>query len=235
MKTIKRFLPIMMMVTAILFASGCAPDDPNNGGTTYQGHEYVDLGLPSGNLWATCNLGAETPEDYGDFFAWGETQPKEAYHWTNYAYSNGDYDQLTKYCDNPDYGYNGFTDSLNVLEAGDDAVVASWGADWRMPTETEWQELWDNTTSTWTTQNGVNGRIFTAQNGNSLFLPAAGYFDGDEASNGGVIGSYWASSTASGYPHYAEAVYFLNDLDLSGLYPNVRCCGRSVRAVYPKN
>ena len=78
-------------------------------------HDYVDLGLPSGILWATCNVGAFTPEDYGDYFAWGETQPKDMYNWSTYQYCNGSGTTFTKYCSNSDYGYSGFTDNLTTL------------------------------------------------------------------------------------------------------------------------
>ena len=138
-------------------------------------HDYVDLGLPSGMLWATCNVGANAPEDNGDYFAWGETQPKDVYNWDTYQYCMGSYNTLTKYCTRSDYGFNGFTDNLTILLPEDDAATANWGNGWRMPTIEEWQELYQNTTHTWTTQNGVNGRLFTASNGSSLFLPAAGY------------------------------------------------------------
>ena len=148
-------------------------------------HEYVDLGLPSGLLWATCNVGANAPEEYGDYFAWGETQPKDTYNWSNYQYCMGNSNTLTKYCNNASYGYNGYTDDLTTLQPGDDAATAQWGSGWRMPTKDEWQELLDNTTTTWTTQDGVNGRLFTAANGNSLFLPAAGYRGGSNLYDAG--------------------------------------------------
>ena len=96
-------------------------------------HAYVDLGLPSGLLWATCNLGANNPEDYGDYFAWGETQPKDDFSWTNYQYCMGSFNTLTKYCNNPDIGYNGFIDDLTTLLPEDDAATANWGDEWRMP------------------------------------------------------------------------------------------------------
>ena len=141
-------------------------------------HAYVDLGLPSGLLWAACNVGANAPEEYGDYFAWGETQPKDVYNWSTYQYCMGSNNTLTKYCTDPNYGYNGFTDNLTILLPEDDAATANWGNGWRMPTKEEWQELLDNTTVTWTQQNGVNGRLFTGSNGNSLFLPAAGRWGG---------------------------------------------------------
>lgn len=121
-------------------------------------HEYVDLGLPSGTLWATCNVGANAPEEYGDYFAWGEIQPKDYYDESTYQYCIGSYNTLTKYCNNSSYGYNGFTDNLTTLQPEDDAATANWGAGWRMPTKGEWEELYNNTTCTWTTQNNVSGR-----------------------------------------------------------------------------
>ena len=179
---------------------------------TYNGggddHEYVDLGLPSGLLWATCNVGADSPEDYGDYFAWGETQPKNTYNWSTYQYCNGSSNTLTKYCTNSSYGYNGFTDNLTTLLPEDDAATANWGADWRMPTKEEFQELYNNTTVTWTTQNGVNGRLFTASNGNSLFLPAAGYRRNSSLYYAGSHGNYWSSSLDTDSPNYAWSFSF---------------------------
>ena len=155
---------------------------------------YVDLGLPSGLLWATCNVGAETPEEYGDYFAWGETTPKDDYTWSNYQHCNGSRNALTKYCNNASCGYEGFTDNLTTLMPEDDAATANWGNGWRMPTKEEFEELYNNTTYTWTQQNGVNGKLFTASNGNSLFLPAAGY------NNIGYLGDYWSSSLLTDDP-----------------------------------
>ena len=164
------------------------------GGGGWDSHDYVNLGLPSGTLWATCNVGATTPEGYGDYFAWGETQTKDYYDLSSYKWCNGSYKQLTKYCNNSSYGYNGFTDNLTVLQPSDDAATANWGSGWRTPTREQWQELNDNTTSTWTTQNGVNGRLFTAPNGNSLFLPAVGFRDESSLYDAGSYGGYWSSS-----------------------------------------
>ena len=205
---------VIMLMTAVV---GCTkPDEPNNGGNnnggnggnSLNGHEYVDLGLPSGTLWATCNVGATTPEGYGDYFAWGETTPKDTYNWSTYQYCNGSYNTLTKYCTDSGYGYNGFTDNLTTLLPEDDAATANWGSGWRMPTQEEWQELLDNTTDTWTKQNGVNGRLFTASNGNSLFLPAAGNRWDDELYNAGSYGFYWSSSLNTDYPYDAWGLDF---------------------------
>ena len=187
------------------------------GGGSGGDHAYVDLGLPSGLLWATCNVGADAPEDYGDYFdyfAWGETQPKDTYNWSNYQYCNGSSSTLTKYCSESNYGYNGFTDDLTTLLPEDDAATANWGSEWRMPTKEEWQELLDNTTHTWTTQNGVNGRRFTASNGNSLFLPAAGFSGGGGLSYLSYVGNtglYWSSSLNTGYPGSMWSFYFNPD------------------------
>ena len=201
-------------------------------------HEYVDLGLPSGLLWATCNVGADNPEDYGDYFAWGETQPKSTYNWSTYQYSNGGFynnwggfmPYLTKYCTDSNYGYNGFIDNLTTLLPEDDAATANWGGDWRMPTKEEWQELYQNTTHTWTTQNGVNGRLFTAANGNSLFLPAAGDRWVGGLYNAGSGGYYWSSSLITDSPSNAWGLYFdSGDTDVRNSY--YRGYGFSVRPV----
>ena len=198
------------------------------------GHEYVDLGLPSGILWAAYNIGSETPEEYGDYFAWGETENKDHYEIANYIYATKGFDELhpllTKYCNIPSYGYNGFTDDLTTLLPEDDAAIANWGHGWRMPTVEEWQELCNKTTVRCTQQNGVYGCLFTASNGNSLFLPAAGHRWGDILSGVGYEGAYWSSSLFMDYPY--GAWYF----DLDSGYTCVSYYGRfygfSVRPVH---
>ena len=107
-------------------------------------HEYVDLGLSVN--YATCNVGATTPEEYGDYFAWGEVEPKETYTWENYKYCDGSSTTLTKYCNKSNYGNNGFTDTKTVLDPEDDAAIANWGGAWRMPTYDEFSELKNNCT-----------------------------------------------------------------------------------------
>ena len=192
-------------------------------------HGYVDLGLPSGMRWATCNVGATNPEDYGNYYAWGETTTKTTYDWITYRYCNGSYNTLTKYCNNSNYGDNGFTDSLTTLETSDDAATANWGSSWRMPTYDEMYELKNNCTVTWTTQNGVNGRLFTGPNGNSIFLPAAGSRHDSGLYSAGSEGCYWSSSLHSVYTDHASGLDFdWSDYSMFGYY---RRDGQSVRPV----
>ena len=193
-------------------------------------HGFVDLGLPSGLLWAVCNVGADNPEDYGDYFAWGETQPKDSYDWSTYQYCNGSENTLTKYCNSSSHGYNGYTDDLTTLLPEDDAATANWGGDWRMPTQAEWEELINNTTHVWTTQNGVNGRLFTASNGNSLFMPAASYNEWGYTIPG-FEGFYWSSSLGILSNSIGAYSFVFNSDDNYNIPMYDRCLGFSVRAV----
>ncbi len=227
MQKLTKAIAAIMLMTALLTV-GCAPEE-------YKDHDYVDLGLPSGLLWATCNVGASIPEGCGDYFAWGETSKKKTYNWRTYKYSYGRFAKynvkFTKYCNKSEYGNNGFTDNLTTLEPSDDAATANWGNEWRMPTKEEWQELKQNTTCIWTTQKGVNGRLFTASNGNNLFLPAAGYRRDGILYRVGSYGYYWSSSLDTGYPSRA---WFFNFDFRSGnyyMYNYFRDIGPSVRAV----
>ena len=152
------------------------------GGST---EEYVDLGLPSGVKWAKCNLGASKPTDYGDYYAWGETEPKAEYTWANYKWmqtGQSDWKHITKYtvADGQtagiwyDAGGNFIGDNKTTLEAADDAATAKLGSPWRMPTEGEIKELLDNYTWTETTQDGKNGYEVKGSNGKpSSCLPPA--------------------------------------------------------------
>lgn len=206
-----------------------------NGNGFHNGHEYVDLGLPSGTLWATCNVGATTPEDYGDYFAWGETHPKDYYERSTYKWRNSDHGRtinLTKYCNYSDYGYNGYTDNLTTLQPSDDAATANWGGDWRMPTKEEWWELFRNTTLIRTTQNGVFGLLFVASNGNSLFFPAAGFRPENIYYGVGEMGFYWSSLLDTGFTHSAWYLEF--DAKETGTWWKERYYGLSVRPVFSK-
>ncbi len=170
-------------------------------------HEYVDLGLPSGTLWATYNVGATIPEGYGDYFAWGETNIKGHYDWSTYKHGTA-YNALSKYCDLSTYGASGYTDSKNILDAIDDAAVVHWGNAWRTPTAAELQELREHCTWEWTTKNEVNGYKVTGKNGNSIFLPAAGYRYDSELNGVGKYGYYLSASSNASYPNHAQYTYF---------------------------
>lgn len=198
-------------------------------------HEYVDLGLPSGTLWATCNVGATTPEGFGDYFAWGEVTPKETYYWTTYKYSyNGSESVFTKYSANSRYG--GSNDNLIVLQASDDAATVTWGDEWCTPTKEQWDELVSNTTSSRTTQNGISGFLFTSKkNGSSIFLPIAGYrWDRWENKLEGVgfSAQYWSSSLYAQDSSMAWA-YIISPADWRVKTIN-RSSGVSVRPVRAK-
>jgi hypothetical protein len=150
-------------------------------------HEYVDLGLPSGTLWATCNVGANAPEEFGHQFAWGETAPKETYNWSTYKWNKDGV--LTKYCNDILYGP---VDYKTELDPEDDAAYVNWGPSWRMPTLEQQKELYNNCTQRWTTMNGVNGILVTGPNGNTIFLPAAGFNWADTNTGEGTSGNCWS-------------------------------------------
>jgi hypothetical protein len=206
--------------------SGSWPDEPV---APPNEHEWVDLGLPSGTLWATCNVGASNPEDYGDYFAWGETSPKEYYFWSTYKWCNGSETTMTKYCTDSGYGYNGFTDGKTELDPEDDAAYVNWGPSWRMPTKEQQDELREKCTCMWTTLNGVNGRLVYGPNGNTLFLPAAGQRLDYSPNSVGSSGLYWSHTLSSKYPYTAYMLSFYSG-DWGSGYGHRRV-GRPVRAV----
>lgn len=147
------------------------------------------MGLPSGTLWATCNVGASSPEDYGDYFAWGETEPKEVYDWSTYKWCNGNEYTMTKYSADSFYGT---VDGKVELDPEDDAAYVKWGQLWCMPNYDQLNELKMQCTWSWTTQNGVEGCLVTGPNKNSMFLPAAGFRTGESLIS--FLGDYWSSS-----------------------------------------
>lgn len=192
--------------------------------------QYVDLGLPSGTLWATRNVGANNPEDYGDYFAWGETMPKSNYVWSTYKYGNA-YNQLTKYCSDSSYGKDGYIDNIKRLNPEDDAATVNWGSDWRMPTKEEFDELINVCQWEWTTVNGKSCYRVTGPNGNSLFLPTAGYYDNGNHDNAGCYGYYWLSTYNNGYPYNAYYLH-LDSSDFISFSDCYRYFGHSVRPVF---
>lgn len=168
--------------------------------------EYIDLGLSV--KWATCNVGADSPEEYGNYYAWGETKPKLSYSEENYTYKK-----------NPE--------TLSFIR---DVASVKMGRNWRMPTVEELQELIDECTWTWTTLNDVNGYNVEGPNGNAIFLPAAGYRYDSDLSRAGSYGGYWSNSLSTSYSGSAYDLFFSS----GGVYwySNSRYCGRSVRGVF---
>lgn len=165
-------------------------------------YQYVDLGLSV--KWATCNVGANKPEEPGDYFAWGETQPKDYYDWSNYKWCKGSRTSLTKYCDKDSYG---IVDKIYVLQLSDDAARVNWGGNWRMPLKSELDELYNSCTWTSTTQNGTKGYLVRGKNGNSIFLPNAGYKYEGSLTDLGAYGNYWSSTVYPYYDSYGSSIY----------------------------
>ena len=184
----------------------------------------IDLGLSV--EWATCNLGATKPHEYGDYYAWGETETKSDYSWSTYKFGTSSSGPFSKYNTNSSYGT---VDNKTVLDPEDDVAHVKLGGNWRMPTDEEWTELRTHCTWEWTTKNGVKGRKVTGPNGNSIFLPAAGDRYDTGLSGVGSFGSYWSSSLNSDEPYYAWYVYV--NSGSCDWYDYDRCFGRSVRPV----
>ncbi len=187
----------------------------------------IDLGLSV--KWASCNVGATAPEEYGGYYAWGETEEKSDYSWDTYKYCNSTSTSMTKYCTSVAYGT---VDNKTTLEASDDVATVKWGGSWRMPTKAEQDELRNNCTWQWTTLNGVSGCRVTGPNGNSIFLPAAGCRLGAGVNSQGYSGYFWSSSLSSsnGYRAYYLRIESKN-FDWSDKYD--RYYGLTVRPVCP--
>ncbi|MBR6590355.1 MAG: hypothetical protein IKK67_07810 [Bacteroidaceae bacterium] len=203
--------------------NGSEKEEANSTTGTLNGHEWVDLGLSV--KWAICNVGASRAEDYGDYFAWGETTTKSDYSWDTYKWCKGTDDTMTKYCTDSDYGT---VDNRTTLTSSDDVATVKWGSKWRMPTVEEIIELDEDCTWTRTTQSGVNGMKVTGPNGNSIFLPAAGSRDGTGLWYCGSCGNYWSATLDEGS---SCAYYFDFDGDISGWTIGSRNGGFPVRPV----
>ena len=224
----KKILYLMAIALPFIFIScGDDKDEPK----LSEGHEYVDLGLPSGTLWATCNVGANVPEEYGDYFAWGETKPKDIYDWESnkwfYLYDDSlGYWKVTKYCIESSIGV---VDNKTELDPEDDAAYVNWGMTWRMPTLAQQKELIKYCTWDWTTKNGVNGRLVTGPNGKTLFLPAAGFCRDSKLESDGWTANYWSRTLGDS----SYAAYYLgfdsDEVDNWNLFG--RFGGMPVRAV----
>ena len=197
---------------------------------TLNRHEYVDLGLPSGLMWATCNVGADAPENCGGYYAWGEIEEKNDYSWNTYKYYDNNYATVTKYCLHERYG---IVDGKETLEAEDDVANVKWGAIWRIPTCEEQKELCKECTWEWTTVNNVPGYKVTGPNGNSIFLPTTGYKNDGNIFNKVAGGYYWSSSLLSN--GNTRSFYLLFDCEeySKGDFSR-RYSGRNVRPVFKK-
>ena len=237
----KKILHLVALVAISLCFVQCETEKIGENGA-YKGHEYVDLGLSV--KWATCNVGATTPEEYGDYFAWGETETKEVYNYETYKYCEGTETTLTKYCHDKKYGANGFVDNKYELELKDDAAHVNWGGKWRMPTADELDDLRYSCTWEWTVQNGVAGLLGTSRiegyTDRTIFFPAAGLIYGDYGCSGTeFLGHYWCKSVREDLePIYSTMVFqFLFDeekneisqLEFNYIFP--RFVGGTVRAV----
>ena len=226
------------MIIAIVSLVACTKTS-DYGETKVPMPEAVDLGLSV--KWASFNIGASAPEEYGFYYAWGEKELKSDYSWSTYKWCNGDMKKLTKYCDwlYPDYwDGEGSPDGKEVLNLVDDVARIKLAGKWRMPKVNEWLELRDGCIWMWTTQNGVNGMRVTGKNGNSIFLPAAGIRIGTNIDDAGVGGYYWTSEWTSGLLSlpYAACSMDFNPNYTSNYNPGYysvaeRFCGLSVRAV----
>ena len=193
------------------------------------GHEWVELGLSV--KWATCNVGANKPEESGEFFAWGETSSSSKYNWNYYQYGDAP-GNVTKYNCIPGWG---IVDNKTSLDPEDDAASRNWGGVWRMPTQAEIVELCTNCTWSWTTVNGINGyNIISKNNNKSIFLPAAGYMSVASISGKNSQGSYWSNSNgAAGLGTGDASNLFFNSTTRDGINGESRCFGLSVRPVCP--
>lgn len=177
----------------------------------------IDLGLPSGTKWACCNVGASQPEDYGKYYAWGETQQKDKYDWTTYIHCDG----------SPNTCHDLGSDIAGTQY---DAATANWGAPWRMPSNDQCIELINNCTSVWATENGVNGRKFTGSNGGTIFIPVAGFWRDGQLYDAGSYGDYWTSTPLNSSNTAAWGFYFSLD-NVSTWGNGNRFNGLSVRPV----
>lgn len=198
----------------------------------YEGHEYVDLGLSV--KWATCNIGAIFPTDYGEYYAWGEKESKRNYSWSTYDLCKGTYNSLTRYCSDKDYGV---VDNKTILDATDDVAHKCWGEDWRIPTDDELQELLDNCTKQWVSNyhgTGIAGYLLTSKiqgyTGNSVFFPATGYVDATKVTSAGKSGIYWSSTVSTYYSGRAFGLSISSGRTIVGTC--YRYYGFAVRAVF---
>ena len=204
---------VMIMLSILLTFTMCKKKEVEEI-TTYNeqinGHEYVDLGLPSGLKWATCNVGASLPSEYGNYYAWGEIEPKDNYTQENCLTWGQEIGDISG---NPQY----------------DAARANWGGTWRMPTKSEFEEFIEECEWEWTSEGENRGYRVTGTNGNSIFLPAAGYWRGTLPNADGMGGYCWSSTPGDYHPQNAYNIIFYSENSFMHWY--YRDYGLSVRPV----
>lgn len=214
-----------LIAFTFLLLVGCTNKPTHSG--ELAGHEYVDLALPSGNLWATCNLGSDDPNENGNFFAWGETDLKYYFEWDSYQWSDS-LMSLTKYCLHESQGV---VDNRATLEASDDAAAVRWGATWHIPSKEEWQELIDGCEWRWVRNydgRGMYAKMGTSKrNGNTIVFPYTGYYSGDSFFSGD--GCFWSSSLCE--EDNTKAYYMCVEVNHVGCRPFLRKMALTVRAV----
>ena len=238
---IKFFVAFAVISAMVCSCSKGSPEDSPGGQEVVEtsiivnGHEAVDLGLSV--KWATCNIGATKPQEYGDYFAWGETVSKSDYRWKTYKWCKGGSEtNLTKYNTSSKLGA---VDNKILLDSEDDVASVKWKGGWRMPTYEEFNELKSKCTSTWTDDyngTGVSGRVFTSRlsgyESRSIFLPVAGcYMYGVSKDSEGKRGYYWSSSLYIDNSRAPWFFYFIQSSSPSLVAAQGRCCGFSVRPV----
>lgn len=211
----KRIVSISLLMFCLPFFLFAQSASDGNGGQRANGYEYVDLGLSV--KWATCNVGASSPEEFGGYYQWAGTRDEDdiigMVHYFNCPYHTTDFEAntgWTKYVpsDESSYWYgSGYPDNKTVLDPRDDVAHVKLGGKWRMPTKAEFDELINNCTWTWTRKNGIAGYRVTSKKpgytSKSIFLPAAGIIDEDDFHQVGQYGDYWSSSLSTVNPRYA--------------------------------
>ncbi|MBQ4525000.1 MAG: hypothetical protein IJA00_02845 [Bacteroidaceae bacterium] len=237
LKYLQRFFILLFVGFALCVLQACGDDEENEPIQEPNEEEVVTPEKPADTMeavdlglsvkWATCNVGASKPEEYGGYYAWGETEEKSDYNLETYKWGNGTDFFMTKYCTNSNHG---IVDNKIVLDPEDDVAHVKWGGSWRMPTISEFKELIDNCTLEWTTYNGVNGQLVTGPNGNSIFLPAAGFRDGTLLDGSSAIGQY-RSATLDDGPSSESCIVIFHEGYNSWTPYGTRTRGDSVRPV----
>lgn len=253
----KYYFIALVAIATLAVLAGCKKEDEDSisisavskgtsmkAGLNGKDYEVVDLGLSV--LWATCNMGADSPELKGNLYAWGETKNKDVFEWTNYKWCVEDELSLTKYCHTKNNGYRDFTDDKDILDPDDDAALATMGTGWHIPTEQNFHELRRNTTAKWCKLNGVGGFLFTSTKegyeDRSIFFPLVGMNDYGTTRFEGEYGYYWSNTIyfdkqKNKYNTLEASVFWLEHLDFDNqtVMFRPRYVGLPIRPVHNKD